>query len=97
MIAHVAQANSLARFVKKLPRNAKDNLSIQALPNSGVAIQALSLGKVPGSSAIYEKQVDAWGQTIQFTKTTYDQNGDMIMVKDKLTGEVYECPRTGPA
>jgi len=47
-------------------------------------------GKVPGSSAIYEKQIDAAGKTTQYTKTTYDPAGDIVHVKDKLTEEVFK-------
>jgi len=83
-----AQLKNVERFTKKLPANAKDNVSLQSLPNSSVAAQAVSPGRVPGSSAVYEKQIDAAGTTIQYTKTTYDPAGNIVHVKDKITGEV---------
>jgi len=83
-----AQLINVERFIKKLPANAKDNVSLQSLPNSSVAAQAVSPGRVPGSSAVYEKQIDATGTTIQYTKTTYDPAGNIVHVKDKITGDV---------
>ena len=84
-----AQLQNVKRFTQKLPTNAKDGLSLKPLPNGGVAAQATSLGRVPGSSAVYEKQIDATGKTIQYTKTTYDPVGNIVHVKDKITGGVF--------
>lgn len=41
--------------------------------------------RVLGSRAVYEKQVDAAGRTVQYTKTTYDPAGSIPHVKDKIT------------
>lgn len=79
----------LPRFKKKIPSNAKDNVELRRLPNGGVAVQATSPGKVSGSRAVYEKQIDINGQTIQYTKTTYGPQGNVIHVKDKLSGGIY--------
>lgn len=84
-----AQAKNVDRFTSKLPANAKDSLSLKALPNDGVAAQAVSPGRVPGSSAVHEKQIDATGKTIQYTKTTYDPAGNIVHVKDKINGGVF--------
>ena len=62
---------------------------IRALPNGGVAAQGLSPGRVPGSSDVYEKQIDATGRTSQYTKTTYDPAGNIVHVKDKITGQEH--------
>jgi hypothetical protein len=59
------------------------------LPGGGKVFQAEVPGRVPGSRAIYEKQVDAAGRTVQYTKTTYDPAGNIPHVKDKVTGEVF--------
>jgi hypothetical protein len=83
------QAKNIARFEKRLPANAKESLSVKSLPNEGVAVQGTSPGNVPGSSAVYEKQIDAAGKTIQATKTTYDPAGNIVHVKDKLNGGVF--------
>ena len=84
------QAKNIERFVKKLPTNAKDSVSTNPLPNGGIAAQATSPGRVPGSSAVYEKQIDSAGKTIQYTKTTNDPAGNIVHVKDKITGEVFK-------
>ncbi|WP_083383873.1 RHS repeat-associated core domain-containing protein [Cupriavidus sp. USMAHM13] len=86
---NAAQAKNVDRFTSKLPSNAKDSVALKALPNDGVAAQAMSPGRVPGSSAVYEKQIDAAGVTTQYTKTTYDPAGKIVHVKDKITGGVY--------
>jgi hypothetical protein len=63
--------------------------SVRDLPGGGRAFQAEIPGRVPGSSAVYEKQVDVSGTTIQYTKTTYDPAGNIVHIKDKITGEVF--------
>jgi hypothetical protein len=82
-------AANLKRFQKKIPSNAKENVELRNLPNNGVAVQATSPGKVPGSKAVYEKQIDVNGKTIQATKTTYNPQGNIVHVKDKLNGGTY--------
>ena len=84
-----AQLKNVERFMGKVPANAKESLTVRAMPNEGVAAQAVSTGRVPGSSAVYEKQIDATGKTIQYTKTTYDPAGNIVHVKDKISGGVF--------
>jgi hypothetical protein len=86
---NAAQQSNLMRFQKKIPANSKDNVELHQLPNGGVAAQATSSGVVPGSKAIYEKQIDVNGNTVQTTKTTYDPQGDIVHVKDKLNGGTF--------
>ena len=81
------QLKNLARFEKKLPAGA-DGILIRDLPGGGRAYQSTVPGRVPGSAAIYEKQVDAAGRTIQLTKTTLDPAGNIVHVKDKITGAI---------
>ncbi|QEI14100.1 hypothetical protein FY115_05935 [Cellvibrio japonicus] len=83
------QAVNIKRFEKKIPSNSKDSVELHKLPNDGVAVQATSPGRVPGSKAVYEKQIDVNGQTIRATKTTYDPQGNIVHVKDKLNGGTY--------
>lgn len=52
----------------------------------GVMFTAEVPGKVPGSKAVYQKAVDANGATTSFTKTTFDPQGNIVHVKDKLLG-----------
>ena len=79
------QAKNLARFEKSLP-GVPEPTVIRPLPNGSVSVQAKVPGNVPGSYAIYEKQIDAAGKSIQVTKTTVDPAGNIVHVKDKLTG-----------
>jgi len=40
-------------------------------------------GNVPGSKAVYYKEVDANGNTIRVYKETYDPQGNLIHTKTK--------------
>jgi len=84
-----AQQKNIERFKKKIPSNAKGNIETHPLPNEGIAVQAISPGKVPGSKAVYEKQIEVKGKTIQYTKTTYDPQGNLVHVKDKINSGTY--------
>jgi hypothetical protein len=84
-----AQAKNLGRFENKLPAGA-DPTVVRELPGGGRAFQANVPGHVPGSRAVYEKQVDAAGKTLEYTKTTYDPAGNIVHVKDKIRGTVIE-------
>lgn len=81
------QAKNLKRFEDKLPAGAGET-AVNDLPSGGKSFQAEVPGRVPGSKAIYEKQIDAAGETLQFTKTTVDPSGNIVHVKDKITGTV---------
>jgi len=82
-----AQASNLARFNKKLPSGAGET-TIRDLPGGGRSFQAEVPGRVRGSKAIYEKQVNAAGKTVEFKKTTIDPSGKVVHVKDKIRGTV---------
>lgn len=88
LIVFVVFGHNIQRFTSKLPANAKNSVTVKPLPNGGVAAQGVSPGKVPGSSALYEKQIDSAGKTIQYTKTTTTPDGAIAHVKDKITGNV---------
>ena len=81
------QATNMARFAKKSPAG-NEGVLVRHLPNEGFALQSEVPGRVPGSYALYEKQAAASGETVQFTKTTFDPAGAIVHVKDKLTGVV---------
>lgn len=88
-MANARQLDNIARFERKIPANAKSATAIRALPNGSLAIQARSPGRASGSFAVYEKQMDVGGKTVQYTKTTYDASGRIINVKDKMNGGVF--------
>ncbi|MCP4745552.1 MAG: hypothetical protein GY874_05330 [Desulfobacteraceae bacterium] len=79
----------MKRFNKKIPANSKNNTKTHSLPNDALSVQATSPGKVPGSKAVYEKQIDVAGKTTQYTKTTYDPLGNIVHVKDKINGTTF--------
>ena len=83
------QADNSSRFVKKLPRGAGE-ATIRDVPGGGVVFRAEVPGRVPGPKAVYEKVVDATGQTVRYVKTTYDPAGTIVHVKNKTTGEVFK-------
>lgn len=77
------QEANLGRFIKKLPRGAK-NVQKEKLSGGRWAFSADVPGRVPGSNAVYRKVVDASGKTVEYTKTTTDPAGRVVHVKDKL-------------
>ena len=85
-----AQGKNLQRFEKNLP-SAAGETAIHDLPAGGKAFQAEVPGNVAGS-AVYEKQVDAAGKTMEYTKTTLDPSGKPVHVKDKIRGTTVYPP-----
>ena len=71
------------RFVSKIPANSKASSSFQLLDNGNYLFQATSPGKVPGSSALYQKWVNAQGETFKMLKTTFAPDGSIIHIKPK--------------
>ncbi|CAM1364346.1 S8 family serine peptidase [Tenacibaculum xiamenense] len=79
------QLDNFNRFKKKIPSNAKENINIRDLPNRGKVFEATSSAKnIPGSKAIYQKQINQSGKTLQYYKTTYDKNNKIIHSKNKI-------------
>lgn len=83
---NASQTENFARFLKKIPANSRNSVKISKLPNGHTKFTATSPGKVRGSKAIYEKIVDSQGRTVGYTKTTYDQFGNRVHIKDKIGG-----------
>ena len=80
------QASNLARFNKKLPAG-NTGTAVDTL-GDGVLFTSKVPGRVPGSSAVYQKSVDAAGNSSSYLKTTFDPKGNIIHIKDKLNGGV---------
>jgi RHS repeat-associated protein len=72
------------RFVSKMPANAKSSTSFQLLDDGNYLFQATSPGKVPGSSALYQKWVNPQGETFRMIKTTFAPDGSIIHIKPKF-------------
>jgi hypothetical protein len=81
-----AQASNFKRFEKKLPAGSEPPTLHQV--NNGVAFKGEVPGRVPGSKAVYEKVVDAEGNSLAYTKTTYTPNGSIVHIKDKIDDSI---------
>ena len=76
--------NNFKRFISKIPANSKTNATWRVLDDGNYLFQTISPGKVPGSTALYEKIVSPQGETLKMIKTTFSPQGDIIHVKSKL-------------
>ena len=74
--------NSLSRM--RVPANARGSMTVSKAGIGLYKIEATSLGRVPGSRAVYTKIVNNKGETMQMYKTTYDNKGNIPHVKDKM-------------
>jgi hypothetical protein len=85
---NAAQSSNLARFNKGLP-SGNLGTDVDQL-GGGVVFSSTVPGKVPGSSAVYQKTVDSQGTTSGFLKTTFAPNGDIVHVKDKINNTTIQ-------
>lgn len=81
-----SHVNSLKSFLGKIPSNSIGNVSIHTTKEMSV-FTTYSVGKVPGSYAVYTKVVDASGKTIGHSKKTYDDLGRLVHNKDKMPSQ----------
>jgi hypothetical protein len=79
-----AVKSNYGRFVSKIPANSKASSSFELLDDGNYLFQATSPGKVPGSSALYQKWVNPQGETFKMIKTTFAPDGSIIHVKPKF-------------
>lgn len=80
------QSSNLARFEKSLPSGSL-RADVDSL-GSGVVFSATVPGRVPGSSAVYQKTVDSAGQTSSYLKTTFAPDGSVVHIKDKINNAI---------
>ncbi|WP_350016417.1 RHS repeat-associated core domain-containing protein [Rhodanobacter sp. IGA1.0] len=80
------QSSNLARFEKSLP-SGNLGVDVDSL-GGGVVFSATVPGRVPGSSAVYQKTVDNAGQTSSYLKTTFAPNGSVVHIKDKINNTI---------
>jgi hypothetical protein len=78
-----ALKGNYSRFISKIPANSKASSTFQLLDDGNYLFQASSPGKVPGSSALYQKWVNPQGETFKMLKTTYAPDGSIIHIKPK--------------
>ena len=79
-----AVQSNFNRFLSKVPANSVENATWTTTEDGVHVFNATSPGKVPGSSAVYEKTVNSAGETTSYTKTTYDPSGNVVHVKPKM-------------
>ncbi len=76
-----AVKSNYSRFVSKIPANSKASASFELLEDGNYLFKATSPGKVPGSSALYQKWVNPQGETFNMIKTTFAPDGSIIHIK----------------
>lgn len=88
-----AQAKNLQRFIEKLPKNS-ENIRVRDFLGGKIFQADSPAANIPGSFARYEKQIDATGNTILYTKTTYGPNGKIVHVAPKFPAgsKIYSEP-----
>ena len=74
--------SSYTKYVKDTTTNKYTDYKITK-NGSGYIYQSKKPGNVPGSYAIYYKEVDSSGKTIKVYKDTYDNKGHLVHRKNK--------------
>ena len=84
---------SISKLPKDIQKTAKsffkggsnryNSFSVEKLDTENYRIKMENPGRVPGSKAIYYKEVDHKGNTIRVYKETYDPSGNLVHTKDK--------------
>ena len=73
---------SVKRFFKR-GSNQYTDFSVNSLGNGNYMAKRTKPGDVPGSKAIYYKEIKSNGETVRVFKETYDSAGKLVHVKDK--------------
>lgn len=77
-------SDSIRKFFKDKVTNHYDGFYVLKENNGSYMAVADNPGKVPGSHAVYVKEVSPSGDTTKVYKTTYDNHGQIAHTKDKL-------------
>lgn len=77
-------SDSIRHFFKDKVTNHYDGVYVLKQNNGSYLAVADNPGKVPGSHAVYVKEISPNGETTKMYKTTYDNNGHIAHTKDKL-------------
>lgn len=72
------------KFFKYKTTNHYDGFYVLKQNDGSYLAVADNPGKVPGSHAVYVKEVSPTGDTTKVYKTTYDNKGNIAHTKDKL-------------
>ncbi len=80
-----AVKSNYGRFVKDMPVNAKSSSSWKLLDYGNYLFEATSPAtNIPGSKAVYQKWVNAQGETFKMLKTTYAPDDSVVHIKPKF-------------
>ena len=63
--------------------NSYTDFSVKKMENGNYMAEMMKPGDVPGSKAIYYKEIDSGGNTIKVFKETFDPEGNLIHTKNK--------------
>ncbi len=80
------QIRSLDKYTNKLP-NAANETNVDIIGDNALFTTDVP-GRVEGSKAVYQKLVDQDGKTLEYIKTTFDPDGKVVHIKDKINGTI---------
>lgn len=63
--------------------NAYTDFTVELMPNGNYMAKMTKPGNVPGSKAVYYKEISSDGTTLKVYKETYDPQGFLVHSKDK--------------
>ena len=77
-------SKNIKKFFKDKATNHFNGFYVLKQNNGSYLAVADNPGKVPGSHAVYVKEISSSGETLRVYKTTYDNKGNIAHTKDKL-------------
>ncbi len=78
-----ANIQAKAKDFFKGSSNSYTNFSVERMGNGNYMAKMTKPGNVPGSKAIYYKEIDKSGNTVRVFKETYDPSGNLVHLKKK--------------
>lgn len=78
--------SSIQKSVKSFFKGSSNNYnhySVQKTEKGGYLVKMENPGRVPGSKAIYYKEINSEGKTVRVYKETYDPSGKLVHTKEK--------------
>lgn len=73
---------SVKSFFKGSSNN-YNSYSVQRTKEGGYLVKMENPGRVPGSKAVYYKEINSEGKTVRVYKETYDPSGKLVHTKEK--------------
>ncbi len=78
-----APVQGVAKRMIKRSSNRYQSFGVKQLPNGNTLFRTENPGKVPGSKAVYYKEVNPQGTTVRVYKETYDPKGNLVHTREK--------------